>query len=67
MFDDDYPYNRPVFHEGGLLKVLEECYDEYRHIYKSIDKKVNLELKERSEDTLTNLDRFIKYKKTELQ
>ncbi|GMG30770.1 unnamed protein product [Ambrosiozyma monospora] len=21
MFDDDYPYNRPVFHEGGLLKI----------------------------------------------
>lgn len=66
VFDDDYSYNREIFHEQGLLSLLEEKTPELKRIYKAIDKNVEPELKARIEETVNNLDRFIEYKRSEI-
>lgn len=66
LFDDDYSYNKTIYHEGDLNNVLINILSDYRKIYKNIDKNVNLRLKRQTEETLNNLQRFIEYKKTEL-
>ncbi|QPG77368.1 hypothetical protein FOA43_004781 [Brettanomyces nanus] len=66
VFDDDYSYNRPIFHEGGLLQVLKDHKDELKRVYKYIDKNVNPQVKKRTQETMENLVRFIEYKETEL-
>ncbi|ODV83893.1 hypothetical protein CANARDRAFT_185902, partial [[Candida] arabinofermentans NRRL YB-2248] len=66
LFDDDYSYNREIYHTGKLGEFLQtQVLSKFRKIYKNIDKFKQPELKERAEETLTNLDRFIKYKETE--
>jgi hypothetical protein len=65
MFDDDYSYNRPIYHDGNMGDILTNALADYKKIYKNIDKNVNLRLKKQSEETLNNLQRFIEYKKTE--
>jgi len=65
LFDDDYSYNREIYHNGGLHQVLGGILPEYKLIYKNIDKNQQIGLKKRSEDTLMNLGRFIIYKETE--
>lgn len=65
MFDDDYPYNRPIYHGGNLNEVLISVMGDYKKLYKNIDKNLNLRLKKQAEETLNNLQRFIEYKKTE--
>ncbi|VEU20541.1 DEKNAAC101494 [Brettanomyces naardenensis] len=66
IFDDDYDYNRPIFHDGGLLQVLKDHSEELRGVFKNIDKNVNPELRRRSLETIQNLQEFIKYKDGEL-
>lgn len=66
LFDDDYSYNKTIYHDGDLNNVLINILSDYRKIYKNIDKNVNLRLKRQTEETLNNLQRFIEYKKTEL-
>jgi hypothetical protein len=65
LFDDDYSYNKPIYHDGNLNSVLINILDDYKKIYKNIDKNVNLRLKKQTEETINNLQRFIEYKKTE--
>ncbi len=65
MFDDDYSYNRPIYHDGNMSDILTNALADYKKIYKNIDKNVNLRLKKQTEETLNNLQRFIEYKKTE--
>lgn len=65
MFDDDYPYNRPIYHGGNLNEVLINVLGDYKKLYKNIDKNLNFRLKKQTEETLNNLQRFIEYKKTE--
>ena len=65
MFDDDYSYNRPIYHDGNMGDILTNALADYKKIYKNIDKNVNLRLKKQTEETLNNLQRFIEYKKTE--
>ena len=65
MFDDDYPYNRPIYHGGNLNEILISVLGDYKKLYKNIDKNLNLRLKKQTEETLNNLQRFIEYKKTE--
>lgn len=65
MFDDDYSYNRAIYHDGGMGEILANLLNDYKKIYKNIDKNVNFRLKKQSEETLNNLQRFIEYKKTE--
>ncbi|GMM31036.1 Syo1 protein [Martiniozyma asiatica (nom. inval.)] len=62
MFDDNYSYNKAIYHDGGLNTVLDTVLSEYKIIYKNIDKNQQMGLKRRSEDTLANLGRFIEYK-----
>ncbi|GAV28761.1 hypothetical protein PMKS-002236 [Pichia membranifaciens] len=65
MFDDDYPYNRPIYHGENLNEILISVLGDYKKLYKNIDKNLNLRLKKQTEETLNNLQRFIEYKKTE--
>lgn len=65
MFDDDYSYNRIIYHDGKMNDLLINIMQDYKKIYKNIDKNVNLKLKRQTEETLNNLQRFIDYKKTE--
>lgn len=65
LFDDDYSYNKALYHDGNLENILTNVLSDYKKIYKNIDKNVNLSLKRQSEETLNNLQRFIEYKKTE--
>lgn len=67
IFDDDYSYNKPIFHDGGLLQVLKDKISEFRIIFKKVDKNVNQDVKERMKETLNNLQSFIKYKQGELK
>ncbi|AWU76021.1 uncharacterized protein C5L36_0B12480 [Pichia kudriavzevii] len=65
LFDDDYPYNRELYHNGNLGGILANTLQDYKKIYKNIDKNINLRLKKQTEETLSNLQRFIEYKQTE--
>lgn len=65
MFDDDYPYNKPIYHGDKLNDVLINILIDYKKIYKNIDKNLNSKLKKQTEETINNLQRFIEYKKTE--
>lgn len=65
MFDDDYSYNRIIYHDGKMNDLLINIMQDYKKIYKNIDKNVNSKLKRQTEETLNNLQRFIDYKKTE--
>lgn len=65
IFDDDYPYNRPIYHAGNLNGLLNNMLSDYKKIYKNIDKNVNFSLKKQTEETVNNLQRFIEYKKSE--
>jgi len=67
IFDDDYSYNKPIFHDGGLLQVLKDKLSEFRIIFKKVDKNVSQDVKERMKETLNNLQSFVKYKQGELK
>ncbi|KAG7696467.1 hypothetical protein KL951_002923 [Ogataea haglerorum] len=66
LFDDDYPYNKPIYHEGGLHQVLKDNLPHYKKIYKAIDKNSEPQLKALSEEAFQNLERFIQYKEGEV-
>ncbi|KAH3671111.1 hypothetical protein OGAPHI_000822 [Ogataea philodendri] len=66
LYDDDYFYNKPLYHEGGLGDVLKSHLADYKKIYKAIDKNSQPQLKQVSEETLQNLERFVRYKDGEL-
>ncbi|KAG7926536.1 hypothetical protein KL925_003586 [Ogataea polymorpha] len=65
LFDDDYPYNKPIYHEGGLHQLLKDNLPYYKKIYKAIDKNSEPQLKVLYEEAFQNLERFIQYKEGE--
>lgn len=67
VYDDEYQYNRPIFHEGGLLQLLIDRKPDFKKVYKAVDKNVNKVVRHTLQETLENLTRFIAYKHQELQ
>ncbi|SGZ54396.1 CIC11C00000002142 [Sungouiella intermedia] len=63
--DAEFEYDYPVFVEGDYISRLTQLEPQIKVCYKQIDKKKNSELKLRAEETWTNLNRFIEYKKSE--
>lgn len=60
--DASFGYDQPVFVLKDVGSQLQDFLKSYRTVYKSIDKNKFSSLKIRSEETLTNLERFIQYK-----
>lgn len=67
LFDDDYSYNKEIYHNGNLNDVLKNILADYKKIYKNIDKNLNFQLKKQTEESINNLQRFIEYKNSELK
>ncbi|ANZ76053.1 BA75_02440T0 [Komagataella pastoris] len=63
--DASFGYDQPVFVLKDVGSQLQDFLKSYRTVYKSIDKNKFSSLKIQSEETLTNLERFIQYKKSE--
>jgi hypothetical protein len=64
--DADYEYDATVFRGDGFLKHLEEVVPKAKKMAKSVDKRKFPDLREAADDAVTNLGRFIKYKRDEL-
>lgn len=65
IFDDDYFYNKLIYHDENLNNLLLNILIDYKKIYKNIDKNLNFQLKKQTEETINNLQRFIEYKNSE--
>lgn len=63
--DASFSYDQPIFVLKNVGLQLQDFLKSYRTVYKSIDKNKFNGLKIKSEETLTNLERFIQYKKSE--
>lgn len=63
--DAEYPYDYPVFVEGGYLSKLQKVEPQVKEMYKKVDKNKLGDLKARLEETWRNLNLFIQYKKSE--
>lgn len=63
--DSLYPYDKPVFFDGGYVERLQQLEPDVKVMYKKIDKNRNRQLKVRGEEALLNLGRFIQYKQSE--
>ncbi|KAI0462048.1 hypothetical protein LJB42_004653 [Komagataella kurtzmanii] len=60
--DASFSYDQPIFVLKNVGLQLQDFLKSYRTVYKSIDKNKFNSLKIKSEETLTNLERFIQYK-----
>lgn len=64
--DAEYDYDEPVFVREEFLKILEEkVLPNMRHTFKFVDKNKNPFLKEKCQEFLRTMERFIAYKATE--
>lgn len=63
--DKSYEFDEPVFWGDGFYKHLEEILPKARKMAKTIDKRRFEELRARSDEAVVNLDRFLRYKKSE--
>ncbi|KAI9774003.1 MAG: hypothetical protein M1839_001955 [Geoglossum umbratile] len=63
--DKAFDYDEPVFWGNGLLAHLEAATPNVRMMAKGVDRRKQAELRERADEALMNLGRFIKYKKDE--
>lgn len=61
--DEDYPYDKDVFWQGGFLKHLEEAVPKAKAMLKTVDKRAQPELRARADEAVLNLGRFLGYKK----
>ncbi|PHH70924.1 hypothetical protein CDD80_5655 [Ophiocordyceps camponoti-rufipedis] len=61
--DEDHACDRLVFWKEGFLARLEETVPKVRAAAKDIDKKEAPELRDRADDALLNLGRFLAYKR----
>ncbi|KAN0096095.1 hypothetical protein V8E51_014900 [Hyaloscypha variabilis] len=65
--DSAYPFDEPVFWRLNFPKRLEEIQPKLKKTAKSIDKRQYPELRERVDEILLNLHRFLVYKRRERQ
>lgn len=63
--DAEFEYDEPVFVQGNYIARLQELEPNVKACYKQIDKNKHVELKLKAEESWTNLNRFIDYKKSE--
>ncbi|RYP10313.1 hypothetical protein DL765_008167 [Monosporascus sp. GIB2] len=60
--DESKACDREVFWRDNFLQHLEEVVPKFRAAVKAVDKKKSAELRQRADETLMNLTRFIQYK-----
>lgn len=63
--DAEFEYDLPIFVQGNYIARLEELEPKVKTCYKQIDKNKHAEIKLKAEETWTNLNRFIDYKRSE--
>jgi hypothetical protein len=63
--DKSYAFDEPVFWGAEFYKHLEETLPKVKKMAKTIDKRKYSELRSRADEAVLNLERFLKYKKTE--
>jgi hypothetical protein len=63
--DKAFDYDEPVFWDNGLLAHLEAAIPNVRKMTKAVDRRKQPELRERADEALMNLGRFVRYKKDE--
>ncbi|KAK4081829.1 uncharacterized protein Triagg1_2570 [Trichoderma aggressivum f. europaeum] len=61
--NEEYPYDAEVFWKGGFLKHLDGTVSKARAMAKSVNKTAQPELRERADEVMMNLTRFLAYKK----
>lgn len=61
--NEDYPYDKPVFWQYGLLSHLEAVLPKVRAMAKGVNKTSQPELRARADEGVLNLTRFVAYKK----
>lgn len=61
--DESYACDRAVFYRHNFLKHLEELVPKVKAMAKGIDKRQSGELRERADEVLLNLNRFLGYKR----
>ncbi|KAK4671130.1 hypothetical protein QC764_603070 [Podospora pseudoanserina] len=62
--DEATEYDKEVFWKEGFRKHLEEFLPKLRALAKGIDKRAQGELRDKADEAVLNLVRFLKYKKT---
>ncbi|RYP13706.1 hypothetical protein DL767_010610 [Monosporascus sp. MG133] len=60
--DESKACDREVFWRDNFLRHLEEVLPKFRAAVKTVDKRKSAELRQRADETLINLTRFIQYK-----
>ncbi|OAA81131.1 Armadillo-type fold domain containing protein [Akanthomyces lecanii RCEF 1005] len=60
--DEDFAYDAEVFWANSFAKHLEEAIPKARTMAKSVDKKTQPELRQRADEAVLNLTRFLAYK-----
>ncbi|KAI9334749.1 hypothetical protein BDR26DRAFT_920768 [Obelidium mucronatum] len=63
--DAAFKYDRPVFVQGGFLKVLKSAYPKLKVRVKALDKRRFREVRDRADEAMLNLGAFIRYKEGE--
>ncbi|SCU84312.1 LAFA_0D09274g1_1 [Lachancea sp. 'fantastica'] len=64
--DANFDYDEPVFVQGGFVKVLQNSVvTNLKQNFKFVDKNKEPDLKDRCQQTLSTLERFIDYKSSE--
>ncbi|KAL6807620.1 hypothetical protein GGI42DRAFT_250545 [Trichoderma sp. SZMC 28013] len=61
--NEEYPYDAEVFWKGGFLKHLDGTVSKARAMAKSVNKTAQPELRDRADEVMMNLTRFLAYKK----
>lgn len=61
--DESYSYEKEVFWKNDFLKHLDEILPKVRSMVKAIDKRAGSELRQRADEALLNLNRFLTYKR----
>ncbi|KAK4199659.1 hypothetical protein QBC40DRAFT_349268 [Triangularia verruculosa] len=62
--DENTEHDKEVFWKDGFYKQLEEFLPKLRALTKTINKKTHSELRDKADEAVLNLVRFLKYKKT---
>ena len=63
--DEKFDYDKPVFVQGKFLALLQALQPKVQKMAKAIDKRKFPDLRERADETVVNLKRFIQYKMEE--
>ncbi|KAI9870214.1 MAG: hypothetical protein M1830_004522 [Pleopsidium flavum] len=63
--DKELDYDEPVFVQDGFLTYLQALQPKVQKMAKGVDKRTTPELRDRADEVVVNLGRFVKYKKEE--